>query len=79
MWASLHPGQQVSVVIGVPLIHLMLRGFTHLLDWVIPWIWLRAIFMFVAFFVIPFVYVRGVGMLIAVFSGVLLHYFRRRK
>lgn len=79
MWASLHPGQKVAAVIGVPVIHLMFRGFGWLLDWIVPWIWLRAILMLIAFCAIPFVYVRGVGMLIAVISGTALHYFRRRK
>lgn len=67
------PGQRVAVIVGVPVMLLMQRSYGEMLDWFIPSIHLKAVFLFAGFFVVPYVYVRGVGMLIAVIAQLVIN------
>ena len=76
LWGSLEPGQKFAVIVGVPIIHFMFRAYIWLIDWLFPWVMVRAIFVFIGFFALPWVYCGGIGIFIAV---VFLLLFARRR
>lgn len=71
LWASLQPGQKFVVIVGVPMFHLMFRAYVGIIDWIFPWLWVRAVFLLIGFFGIPWVYVRGIGIFIAALYQIL--------
>lgn len=61
MWQLLSPGQKFSVLVGVPVVMLMLRGAGIAVCYLVPWPWLELLILLPMYFILPYVYVRGIG------------------
>jgi hypothetical protein len=65
LWESLEPGQKWAVVLGVPIMVFMQRSLSQIIDYLTPWVPIRAIFLLLGIPLVAYVYVAGIGIFIA--------------